>query len=213
MGSEWSSLSTNHDTPPLNQKEAVLLANETHYRPEELKQLHSRFYRDIIALSSSLSDVSHQGIEFPIFCTCATFLGVKSPILQEMFFVTFDQNRDGIITFDEFAVVLSIMSRGTSREKIDLAFHMLYVVNNYPHPMPSNGSTLQRKGVSVVVEALKETFGSLTPSVDKQQEHMSMFGTLNIVEELFGSSLEVTRREFVAYVTRSPAVLKGLAIS
>ncbi|KAH9588904.1 hypothetical protein LSM04_004247 [Trypanosoma melophagium] len=203
MGSEWSSVSTKHDVPPLDQKEAVLLANETHYRTEELQQLYSLMFLPIRVLS------------FQFFCAAATFLGVKSPILQEMLFSTFDQNRDGIIAFDEFAIVLSIMSLGTPHEKIELVFNMLHSVNNYPRPMPSNSSTLQRKGVCAVVEGLKETFGSRTSleGQQKQQEELSMFCSLNVVEELFGSSMEVTHKEFVVYVTRSPTVLRGLAIS
>ncbi|KEG06795.1 hypothetical protein DQ04_12221010 [Trypanosoma grayi] len=221
MGVELSSVPDGHEMPLLSQEEAAQLAKNTHYRPEELHRLHHRFYHDMIALSPASSEAPQQGVGFPLFCSCASFVGVRSPILQEMFFATFDRNRDGIITFDEFAAALSTMSRGTSREKINLAFDMFHCVNAYPQPVAPNSRTLLRSGMCAVLQALDSTFGSPIAyrddqQVQRQKQKQQQCGTLltaaEMADELFASSDEVTREEFAAYALRCPAIVKGLAI-
>ena len=46
-------------------------------------------------------------------------MGLVDPFLQERIFRIFDANNDGVISFQEFVVAWSVMSRGTPSEKLD----------------------------------------------------------------------------------------------
>ncbi len=45
-------------------------------------------------------------------------IGLVDDFLQDMIFNAFDTNKDGLITFKEFAESLSVLTRGTPDEKL-----------------------------------------------------------------------------------------------
>lgn len=46
-------------------------------------------------------------------------MGVEDPFLQDLICKVFDGSRSGFITFPEFLVALSIITRGTPDEKLE----------------------------------------------------------------------------------------------
>jgi Ca2+-binding EF-hand superfamily protein len=46
-------------------------------------------------------------------------MGVLDSFLQDLIFNVFDENKDGLINFQEFVTALSVMTRGDPNEKLE----------------------------------------------------------------------------------------------
>jgi len=91
------------------------LIPQTKLKQAEVKALYARFRR-----------VAPNGILLPEqFKQTMGVIGLTDdPFLPDRMFFVFDKDKDGKLNFEEFAVSLAIMIRGTEDEKLNLSFDM-----------------------------------------------------------------------------------------
>lgn len=91
------------------------LAEETHFRPKDLKRLLSQFQKQAIngrinktQFLEGLKQISRKKI---------------SPTMAEQLFNSFDKSKDGFINFREFVCGLSVLYKGDNNERLQLCFN------------------------------------------------------------------------------------------
>mmetsp|Transcript_18281 Transcript_18281/g.51603 ORF Transcript_18281/g.51603 Transcript_18281/m.51603 type:complete len:188 (-) Transcript_18281:212-775(-) len=90
------------------------LQKETHFQGKELKSMYKQFKKEnpqSVISRDEFIDVLQQ-------------MGISDPVLQDMIFRGVDAKNQGVLTFQDVAVALSIMTRGTTDEKLQFAFSM-----------------------------------------------------------------------------------------
>ncbi|CAJ0583298.1 unnamed protein product, partial [Mesorhabditis spiculigera] len=92
------------------------LCNRTHFSPREIKVLYRSFKQ-----SSPNGVIQYSQFE-EIYCQF--FPQGDARYYANMIFKTFDTDANGIISFEEFVIGLSIISRGTNEEKLQWIFSL-----------------------------------------------------------------------------------------
>ena len=82
---------------------------------EQLKELLAQFKRE-----SPSGKISQEE-----FNEAMNLMGVVDPFLQGLVFKVFDKSKTGTITFSDFVNGLSVMTKGTSEEKLKCMFGIL----------------------------------------------------------------------------------------
>ncbi len=140
MGGTYSAELREEVMRDLSQVETQSLLRGTHYSLEEIIQLRTQF----------LGDVPEGAVTPKLFTNAALMFGICSPQLVDMLFHAFDLNDDGLITFYEFARGMSIMTRGSSQERLQFAFDMYDVRRE---------GVLRIDAVLPLLKGLEETYG------------------------------------------------------
>eukprot|EP00842_Homolaphlyctis_polyrhiza_P004296 jgi/Hompol1/4868/HPOL_003958-RA len=92
------------------------LRKETHFDEIELQATYHQFR------SLSTVDLPEGGINNETFLKCLGPLGIEKNLICERIFAFFDQDRNGIISFEELVRGLSILCKGSLDERIRYAF-------------------------------------------------------------------------------------------
>jgi Ca2+-binding EF-hand superfamily protein len=97
----------------------VSLESSTHFTAVELEKLHKHW-----ATNSANGEISKE-----LFAAGLHGLGITDALLIEQYFGAFDRNKDGSINFKEFVAALSVVHRGSLRERLQFVF-TLYDADN-----------------------------------------------------------------------------------
>lgn len=94
---------------------------------DDVQSLHKQTYFDqseIEALVEQFKTLAtkKEGITREVFDKCLGPLGQHKNLVMDQMFKFYDQNSDGIIDIDEFVIGLSILVKGSEKEKIPYAF-------------------------------------------------------------------------------------------
>ena len=100
-------------TSKISWNEVLELRVISHFDPSEIESLHEQF--------KSLC-TNKLGITRDIFNHCLGPLAVRKNILVDQIFKFYDRNNDGYINFPEFTRGLSILTKGTQKEKTKYFF-------------------------------------------------------------------------------------------
>lgn len=200
MGGNYSAELREEIMRDLSQVETQSLLRGTHYSLEEIIQLRTQF----------LGDVPEGAVTPALFSNAALMFGIRSPQLVDMLFHAFDMNDDGLITFFEFARGMSMMTRGTTQERLQFAFDMYDVRRE---------GVLRLEVVLPLLKGLEESFGPFVPYDDVRRAvgsssstHGSGVGALEIANQMFAKSPIMSKDAFVEYALNNPSVVRGLAL-
>eukprot|EP01063_Lacrimia_lanifica_P000866 TRINITY_DN10421_c1_g3_i1.p1 TRINITY_DN10421_c1_g3~~TRINITY_DN10421_c1_g3_i1.p1 ORF type:complete len:196 (+),score=76.58 TRINITY_DN10421_c1_g3_i1:47-634(+) len=184
---------------PLTEADVEHLAAHSHYRAQEIEQLHKQF----------ISEVPSGFIPRGSFDKLAELMGIREGHVRELVFNAFDTDpKDGFISFYEFVVSMSAMTRGTPDEKLGLAFR-LYDTGG-PDGRPRG--FLTKEDLLRVTTSLSGMLGDL----------LTVNGTMysspaDLVDAIFhemdvNRDGKITLQEYVAGAKRDPAIVQGLAL-
>lgn len=201
MGGAYSSELREEIMRDLSQVETQNLLRATHYSLEEIIQLRTQF----------LGDVPEGAVTPQLFSNAALMFGIRSPQLVDMLFHAFDMNDDGLITFYEFARGMSIMTRGTSQERLQFAFDMYDVRRE---------GVLRLELVLTLLKGLEATFGPFVTYDDATSFLRSSggggsgagVGALEVANQMFSKGPIMSKDAFLEYALNNPSVVRGLAL-
>jgi Ca2+-binding EF-hand superfamily protein len=88
------------------------LIAKTGFEPAELDALYEQYK------SISTAPRPEGGITKNVFEQCLGPIGVESNLVSDRIFAFFDQNQDGIISFPEMAIGMSILCKGSLNDRI-----------------------------------------------------------------------------------------------
>ncbi|EFC44385.1 predicted protein [Naegleria gruberi] len=178
--------------PSLSKDLLDKLAHQTHYDKKEIKQLHTQFY----------SEVPNGAIPKEDFCQLTELMGIKDPFITSLVFNAFDRNCDSSISFDEFLISMSIMTRGNADEKLEFAFK-LYDLNHDGYILKSE--------MTRIVTALYQMLGDLLTlqgDFDKPSKLVD-----KIFEEMdTNRDGKLTFEEYKIGAKKCPEIVNGLAL-
>jgi Ca2+-binding EF-hand superfamily protein len=97
----------------LSPDEVTQLRNKTHFDVTEIQILYEQF--------KTLAP-EEKGITRDAFNQCLGALGRQTNLVMDRMFLFYDQNEDGVISFDEFVSALSILVKGGQDEKLKFVF-------------------------------------------------------------------------------------------
>lgn len=97
----------------LTWKEILNLKKKTHFGEVEIETLFEQF--------KTLAPVE-SGITREAFNQCLGPLGRQKNLVMDRMFLFYDQNGDGIISFEEFVCALSVLVKGSQDEKLKYVF-------------------------------------------------------------------------------------------
>lgn len=202
MGGTYSSELREEVMRDLSQVETQSLLRGTHYSLEEIIQLRTQF----------LGDVPEGAVTPKLFANAALMFGIRSPQLVDMLFHAFDLNDDGLITFYEFARGMSIMTRGSSQERLQFAFDMYDVRRE---------GVLRIDAVLPLLKGLEEVYGPFV-SYDGPSSPMGTqkgspssnvgLGALDIANRMFAKGPIMSKDAFADFALNNPSVVRGLAL-
>jgi Ca2+-binding EF-hand superfamily protein len=200
MGGTYSTELRDEIMRDLSQVETQNLLRATHYSLDEIIQLRTQF----------LGDVPEGAVTPELFSNAALMFGIRSPQLVDMLFHAFDSNDDGLITFYEFARGMSIMTRGTSQERLQFAFDMYDVRRE---------GVLRLEIVLSLLKGLEQTFGPFVAYDDVMNFSSGSasasgggLGALEVANQMFAKGPIMSRDAFVEYALNNPSVVRGLAL-
>eukprot|EP01121_Diplochlamys_sp_Union-15-3_P014428 TRINITY_DN4594_c0_g1_i4.p1 TRINITY_DN4594_c0_g1~~TRINITY_DN4594_c0_g1_i4.p1 ORF type:complete len:228 (-),score=30.16 TRINITY_DN4594_c0_g1_i4:36-719(-) len=96
----------------LNDNEIIGLCKNTNFNEDEIKLLFEQF---------KLLQ-KNDGIDKEIYLKCLGHLAVQKNLIIDRIFDFFDQGQDGVIDFFEFVCGLSVLCKGSIKEKTKYAF-------------------------------------------------------------------------------------------
>ena len=192
MGGQNSTLSPGV-SPQLTEEELRRLEQASRYNRPQIEQLHRQFMAEAPSGFVPISE----------FLALAEVMGITDHTIGRMMFNAFDANNDGFVSFAEFVVAMSKMTRGTPDEKTELAFSIYD---------SANVGYLTRASLLQLVTSLRGMLGTLSDSatnVSANPEH--------VVEHLFQELDEnkdgrITLAEYKRGAQRNPAIVQGLAL-
>ena len=180
--------------PALTGDELNMLTTATKYSSEEILALHSQFY----------SSLPSGAIDYAVFTTALRFFGISDGVVTKALFRGFDANGDGLITFSEFTRSMSVMTRGTNAEKIQLAFEILDVHQQ---------GLVTMQTVIPLLEGLQGVVKRFTPYHEGRSAGAAAgVEAQDVASLLFHRQSAMTREEFRELVRTSDFLLKGLAL-
>ena len=97
----------------LSSDDVTQLRNKTHFDETEIQILYEQF--------KTLAP-EEKGITRDAFNQCLGPLGRQTNLIMDRMFLFYDQNEDGVISFDEFVGALSILVKGGQDEKLKFVF-------------------------------------------------------------------------------------------
>mmetsp|Transcript_39823 Transcript_39823/g.68302 ORF Transcript_39823/g.68302 Transcript_39823/m.68302 type:complete len:194 (+) Transcript_39823:43-624(+) len=174
------------------------LGNKTHFSQEQLKELLAQFKRE-----SPSGKISQEE-----FNEAMNLMGVVDPFLQGLVFKVFDKSKTGTITFSDFVNGLSVMTKGTSEEKLKFAFEM--------YDLDESGF-ITKEEMTTILESFYKLIG---PSDDNPLATFSgnkYDAPQQLVDELFEQmdttgDGKISLAEYQAGATKNPDIIQGLKL-
>ncbi|KAL9644315.1 hypothetical protein ABK040_005776 [Willaertia magna] len=168
------------------------LVKLTHYDRKEIRQLYTQFFQEVPMGYIPKED----------FGQLTELMGIKDEFITSLVFNCFDRNCDGSISFDEFIISMSIMTRGTVEEKLEFAFK-LYDLNN-------DGFVFKTEMIRIV-SALYQMLGDLVTL----QGDFDM--PIKLVEKIFAemdtdNDGKLSLEEYKEGAKKSPEIMMGLGL-
>jgi len=178
---------------PLNNEDIEELHKKTHYDRKELKQLYKQFSEE----------APTGGIAKEDFGSLAELMGIKDKFIINLVFNAFDRNRDGVITFTEFILAMSVMTRGSPDEKLEFAFSL--------YDLDHDGFVTKQEMLRIV-EAL---YGMLGDLVSLQGEEFDT--PEKLVDKIFlemdtNKDNKLSLEEYKIGALKDPSIVQGLAL-
>eukprot|EP01125_Pyxidicula_operculata_P016501 TRINITY_DN5686_c0_g1_i2.p1 TRINITY_DN5686_c0_g1~~TRINITY_DN5686_c0_g1_i2.p1 ORF type:complete len:197 (-),score=40.48 TRINITY_DN5686_c0_g1_i2:107-697(-) len=137
------------------------LVQITHFDENELQKLHKQFLKETptgVINKREFSDVMKAML-------------VSDGVLQDLVFNAFDKDKDGVITFKEFCVGLSVLLKGTPEEKLEFSFST-YDLNG--------DGFITRDDLETIVFSMQPLVGQLTMYNGKKYD-----SPLQLVDDFF----------------------------
>lgn len=188
MGAANSGLSADVMIPQITVDELQALLNVSHYSEEEIHQLYVQF----------IAEAPSGVVSRSTFEVLAAALGVIDPVIANLLFNAFDGNADGMVSFHEFIRGMSVMTRGTTDEKLQFSFRMYDV-----HRL----GVLSRETTLSIATSLLTSFRPAGPNGDA-------YSPEGLVDAMFANtSGRLTYSGFRDFALSNPAVVKGLALA
>lgn len=184
---------------PMTQEEADALSMRCHYEPRELLQLHRQYIAE--APTGYIPRVD--------FGQLAAVMNITEPHIGDLIFNLFDADKDGYISFGEFAMAMSTMTRGTPDEKLRLAFRL--------YDTGGEGGRakgyLEKQDLLRTVGSLQRMLGGLVQVGEQGQMTVEQ-----LVDKLFDEmdtdrDGRISYEEYMEGARRDPAIVQGLALS
>ncbi|XP_065322584.1 neuronal calcium sensor 1-like isoform X2 [Gordionus sp. m RMFG-2023] len=124
----------------------------------------------------------------------------NSTQFSEIIFDVFDENKDGYLNFREFILSLSIISRGTSEEKLDWAFSM-YDLNrdNY----------ITQKEMMSIIMAIYDMLGHGNKERKNSQDKIKiLFRDIDTNKDG-----KISKEEFIKFCRNDPSIMETLSLN
>ncbi|KAL6046190.1 Calcium-binding protein NCS-1, variant 2 [Balamuthia mandrillaris] len=130
-------------------------------------------------------------------------MGVVDNFLQELIFNVFDNNKDGTINFQEFVCALSVMTRGTTDEKLEFSFRL--------YDITSNGY-ITKDEMTKIMDSFYKLVGPLVTFSGKKYESHAQ-----LVEEFFEQidttgEGKITLEMYKEGAVKNPDIIQGLKL-
>lgn len=93
--------------------EIIRLKDKTHFNETEIQT----FYEQFKTLATEETGITREA-----FNQCLGPLGRQTNLVMDRMFMFYDQNDDGVISFEEFVRALSVLVRGCQDEKVKFVF-------------------------------------------------------------------------------------------
>eukprot|EP01060_Flectonema_neradi_P003572 TRINITY_DN12310_c1_g1_i1.p1 TRINITY_DN12310_c1_g1~~TRINITY_DN12310_c1_g1_i1.p1 ORF type:complete len:194 (+),score=9.36 TRINITY_DN12310_c1_g1_i1:42-623(+) len=182
--------------PTLTIKQLDELTRQTHYSQREIHQLHHQFMQETQSGFIPRQD----------FGELSSMLGINDPVISDMVFRMFDSNNDGYISFTEFIHSMSIMTRGTSNEKLEFAFKL------YDHgPHGPKGFLVKSDLLRAMVPLHGMYNGLITTKGDSHNSAEALVD--NIFNQMDANrDGRITFEEYKNAALNDPAIVQGLAL-
>eukprot|EP00727_Mastigamoeba_balamuthi_P008165 m51a1_g397 putative calcium-binding protein (189) ;mRNA; f:709736-710669 len=177
----------------LGKEQLVHLQHSTHFDVKELNAMYRKFRTD--TPQGVLSRAEFVGI--------IAQMGVHDEFLQGVVFSVFDSNKDGFISFMEFATALSVMIRGTPDEKLEFAFQM--------YDLDGNGY-ISRDEMMQIMAGFYRLVGPLVTFSGKKYDSPKQ-----VVDELFermdtDKDGQLSLSEYKEGALKNPDIIQGLRL-
>eukprot|EP01129_Flabellula_baltica_P012170 TRINITY_DN5451_c0_g1_i1.p1 TRINITY_DN5451_c0_g1~~TRINITY_DN5451_c0_g1_i1.p1 ORF type:complete len:190 (-),score=53.72 TRINITY_DN5451_c0_g1_i1:93-662(-) len=166
---------------------------DTEFSEEELVKIFRNFKKE----------VSSNVIEQKTFLNVLKAMGIDNEFIQMMVFNAFDRGRTGEVTFEDFATVLSQMTRGSPDAKLRLAFDMFDI---------NGDGEVSRDEIAQVIGAIYNVAGPILLVNGKRYDDIEQF-----VDELF-DEFDLEGRGFIDFeqykqaATKNPNILQALKL-
>ena len=182
----------------LTHEEMRRLQEGTQYSGPEIEQLHRQFMQE------APSGFVPRGE----FLALAEVMGVHDATIAGMMFTAFDTNRDGFISFAEFASSMSTMTRGGPDDKTALAFS----IYDTGGPGGTPRGYLTKDDLLNHVKSLSSVLGDLV--LCRSGEPTTPQGVVDRIFREMNESQDgrLTLREYKAGAHRDPSIVQGLAL-
>jgi len=177
----------------LSKEEIDRYTRETHYDSKELRAIYKQF----------TTDAPEGFIRKEDFVRTMRQMGVKDAFLHDLVFNAFDFNKDGNISFNEFIVSLSIMTRGDAQEKLDFAFKM-YDVNHDGH--------ISRDEMIQIMESFYKLVGGLVTFSGEKYDTPDVFVSKFFDEMDADQDGIISSQEYKAGAMKNSDIIKGLKL-
>ncbi|KAH3757104.1 calcium-binding protein [Pelomyxa schiedti] len=180
-------------TAALNKAELEELLAHTHFGPSEIKSMYKQFQRE----------TPHGVIGKAAFREVMKQMGVVDEFLQDLIFRVFDENRDGMINFREFACALSVMTRGNPDEKLEFAFQM--------YDLDGNGFISQDE-MTKILQSFYKLVGPLVTFSGRKYDSPAQ-----LVQEFFDQmdanhDGQISLEEYKEGALKNPDIIQGLKL-
>jgi len=177
----------------IKKEELEELQKHTHFDQKEIKAMYRQFKKETpsgVINKMEFKEVMKQ-------------MGIVDGFLQDLIFNVFDNNKDGIINFQEFVCALSVMTRGTPDEKLEFAFMM--------YDMDNNG-LITKDEMTKIMESFYQLVGPLVTFSGKKYESAQQ-----LVDEFFeqmdsSGAGGVSLADYKEGAMKNPDIIQGLKL-
>jgi len=177
----------------VSEEEIRQLTHTTHYDANEVRQLIRQF----------LTEAPSGSVDHSEFSVVASMTGIHDPEVRDLLFQAFDRNGDGLISVSEFIAGMSVMTRGTTDEKLTFAFYLLDVRRR--------GYISKNELVSVVASVQRAMMGELVTYQEQQYDSAETF-----VDALFRDigvvGNDMSLEQYKIGALRHPSIVLGLSL-
>ncbi|KAL0484835.1 ncsA [Acrasis kona] len=184
---------TSNNTINIEKHELEHLATITHYDRKEIRQMHKQYYEEVPKGFIPKSD----------FGQLTELMGIKDPFISSLVFNAFDTNSDGQISFEEFIVGMSVMTRGNADEKLDFAFKL--------YDLDSDGF-ITRNDMLQIVGALYRMLGDLVSLQGEDYDAPTKLVNKIFLEMDADKDDMLSREEYKIGAKNDPSIVQGLCL-